>query len=66
MSIKIKKEKIFAIGMFSLTFALLLNRFAGQGLIIDFFNGLFTGLSMAVNLSFLIRYRLDKNQQQEV
>ena len=66
MVIKIKKETIFAIGIFSLTIALLLYRFAGQGLIIDFLCGLFTGLSMAVNLDFLIRYRLDKNQKQKV
>lgn len=60
MSIKIKKEGMLAIGMFSLMIALFLDRFAGQGLLIDFFCGLFTGLSMTMNLGFLIKYRLEK------
>lgn len=66
MSIKIKIESMFAIGMISLTIALLLDRFASQGPIIDFFCGLFTGLSMTLNFGFLLKYRLDKNRKPEV
>ncbi|MHA2391724.1 MAG: hypothetical protein ACXAEX_07125 [Promethearchaeota archaeon] len=60
MHISIKKEVMLAIGMFSLTIALLLDRFAGQEPFVDFFCGLFTGLSMIMNLGFLITYRLEK------
>ncbi|MFX1488855.1 MAG: hypothetical protein ACFFBI_06895 [Promethearchaeota archaeon] len=60
MSIKIKKEGMLAIGMFSLMIALFLDRFTGQEPLIDFFCGLFTGLSMTMNLGFLIKYRLEK------
>jgi hypothetical protein len=60
MHISIKKEVMLAIGMFSLTIALLLDRFAGQEPFVDFFCGLFTGLSMIMNLGFLISYRLEK------
>ena len=51
------KEMMLAIGMFSLTIAIILGRFAGTGTIIDFFCGLFTGLSIVMNLSYLIKYR---------
>jgi hypothetical protein len=60
MPIKIKKEGMLAIGMFSFTIAFFLDRFAGQGPLIDFFCGLFTGLSIPTNLGFLIKYRLEK------
>ncbi|MFW9866368.1 MAG: hypothetical protein ACFFEN_09765 [Candidatus Thorarchaeota archaeon] len=60
MQIKIKKEGMLVIGMFSFTIALFLDRFAGQGPLIDFFCGLFTGLSIITNLGFLIKYRLEK------
>jgi hypothetical protein len=58
-----KKEMMLAIGSFSLTIAVLLNRFAGVGTIVDFLCGLFTGLSITMNLSYLIKFRIEKNQE---
>ena len=57
------KEVMLTIGMFSLTIAILLDRFAGAGTIIDFFCGLFTGLSLTMNLAYLIKLRVDKNSK---
>jgi hypothetical protein len=58
-----KKEIMLAIGMFSLTVAVLLNRFAEAGTMVDFLCGLFTGLSMTMNLGYLIKFRLEKNSK---
>ena len=58
-----KKEIMLIIGMFSLTFAILLDRFAGVGPIIDFLCGLFTGLSLTMNLGYLIKYKVEKNEK---
>ena len=55
------KEIMFVIGMFSLTIAISLDRFAGTGTIIDFLCGLFTGISLIMNLGYLIKYRTEKN-----
>jgi len=60
MHTKIKKEVMSAIGMFSLTIALLLDRFAGQEPFVNFFCGMFTGLSITMNIGFLISYRLGR------
>ncbi len=57
------KEVMLAIGMFSLTIAILLDRFAGTGTIIDFLCGLFTGISITMNLGYLIKLRIDKNSK---
>lgn len=58
----IKKEWMLSIGMFSLTVAILLDRlglmFPGK----DFMVGLFTGLSLALNLGYLIRFSSEKHQ----
>jgi hypothetical protein len=51
---------MIVIGMFSLTIVILLGRFAGSVSIINFLSGIFTGLSITMNLAFLIRLRLDK------
>ena len=56
-----KEEVMLAIGMFSLAIAILLDRFAGTGTIIDFLCGLFTGLSITMNLGYLIKLRVKKN-----
>ncbi|MFX1568632.1 MAG: hypothetical protein ACFFCV_09710 [Promethearchaeota archaeon] len=53
---------MLAIGMFSLVIAITLDRFAGAGTVIDFFCGLFTGLSLVMNLGYLIKYRTEKNR----
>ena len=55
------KEVMLTIGMFSLTIAILLDRFAGAGTIIDFLCGLFTGISITMNLGYLIKLRIEKN-----
>ena len=55
------KEQMLAIGMFSLVIAITLDRFAGAGAFIDFFCGLFTGLSLVMNLGYLIKYRTENN-----
>lgn len=56
------REIMLEIGMISLTITIILDRFAGAGTIIDFFYGLFTGLSLVMNLGFLIKYRMEKGQ----
>ena len=61
-----KKEIMLAIGMISLTIAITLDRFAGVGPIIDFFCGLFTGLSLVMNLGFLIKSRTEKVQTEKL
>ncbi|MFX0030383.1 MAG: hypothetical protein ACFE8B_14320 [Candidatus Hermodarchaeota archaeon] len=63
MSIKIKKEGMLAIGMISLALSLLLDKFAGKIPIVDFFCGLFTGLSITMNLSFLIKLKYEKHTE---
>lgn len=55
------KKIMIAIGMFSLTIAILLDRFSGAGTLIDFLCGLFTGLSLTMNLAYLIKLRIDKD-----
>lgn len=60
------KEFMLGIGMISLIIAFILDIFAGQVPIIDFFGGLFTGLSITMNLSFLFRYRYEKKNEIEV
>ena len=54
------KEYMLAIGSFSLVIAIILGRFTGAGAIIDFLCGVFTGLSLTMNLSYLIRFRIEK------
>lgn len=65
MLFKKNKEVMLTIGMFSLTIAILLDRFAGVGTVIDFFCGLSTGLSLTMNLIFLIKYRMEKRQMEK-
>lgn len=60
------KEFMLGIGMFSLIITFILDIFAGPVPIIDFFDGLFTGLSITMNLSFLFRYRYEKKNEKEV
>lgn len=56
-----KKEWMLTIGMFSLIFALILDIFAGNGTLVDFFSGLFTGLSLTTNVAYLIKFRQESN-----
>ena len=55
------KEVMLTIGLFSLTIAILLDRFAGVGTIVDFLCGLFTGISLVMNLGYLIKIRIERN-----
>ena len=57
----VRKEVLFAIGSFSLVISIILGRFSGINPVIDFFAGLFTGLSLTLNLSFLIKWRMERN-----
>jgi hypothetical protein len=61
-----KKESLFIIGMFSMTIAIILGMFPGDLPLIDFFKGVFTGISLVTNIGFLIRFRLDKNQNNDI
>jgi hypothetical protein len=61
-----KKETMLITGTFSLLIAILLERFGGQHVFTNFLEGLFTGISLVMNLCFLIRFgkerRLTNNQ----
>jgi hypothetical protein len=52
-----KKETLLSIGLFSLSIAILLRFFAGEGNIIDFLEGLFIGLSLVFNVVYLWKIR---------
>ncbi|MFX1525014.1 MAG: hypothetical protein ACFFCC_16015 [Promethearchaeota archaeon] len=55
------KGFMLVIGMFSFIMSMILGKFAGSATIIDFLSGLFTGLSITMNLAYLIKIRLEKN-----
>ena len=59
----IKKEYMLAIGSISLVIAVFLDNFAGSGTIIDFFCGLFTGMSLTTNLFYLIRLMVENHSK---
>ncbi|MFX1571793.1 MAG: hypothetical protein ACFFB0_03515 [Promethearchaeota archaeon] len=61
MLIKRRKEMMLAIGMFSLVIMVVLRLINWGVPIIDFFEGLFTGLSLTTNLTYLIIYSKEKN-----
>lgn len=58
----IKKEWLMSIGMFSLTIAILLGRFGPENALLDFLTGLFTGLSIATNIGYLIKFSQERHQ----
>ena len=66
MHFKKKKENMLIIGMFSLLLAFVLGRFDSQYPIIDFCEGMFTGISMTLNLSFLIKFRIEKGMNGQI
>ena len=61
MLFEIRKEGLLAIGVFSLIFSLLLYIFAGTMPLIDLFQGIFTGLSLTMNIAYLVKVRQEKN-----
>lgn len=60
-----KKESLFIIGMNSLAVSLIMGIFLPDLPLISFFKGMFVGLSLVMNFSFLVRYRLEKNKINE-
>jgi cadmium resistance protein CadD (predicted permease) len=63
MIYRTKKEWMFVIGVFSLIIANLLKFFGGNFLIADFFEGMFTGISLVMNLCYLIRFSSEKRMK---
>ena len=52
-----KKVTLLSIGLFSLSIAIILRIFIDESGIIDFFEGLFIGLSIVFNITYLIKIR---------
>jgi len=63
MLYRTKKERMFVIGVFSLIIAILLKYFGGNMLMTDFFEGVFTGISLVMNLCYLVRLRSEKRME---
>jgi len=61
MLTRIKKETMFAFGSFSMVISIFLSRFSGTNPLVDFFAGVFTGMSLTLNLGFLIKWRMERN-----
>jgi len=57
-----KKEYMLGIGSISLVLAIFLDRFVVSNMLIDFVCGVFTGLSLTMNLAYLIKFRFEKSQ----
>ena len=57
----VRKEVLFAIGSFSMLISIVLGRFSGVNPVIDFLAGIFTGMSLSLNLGFLVRWRIERN-----
>ncbi|MFX0039252.1 MAG: hypothetical protein ACFFCY_14335 [Promethearchaeota archaeon] len=60
-----EKESMFIIGTISLTVSIILSRFFPEWPVISFLEGVFTGISVPMNLGFLIKYRIEKNNLNE-
>jgi len=63
MLIKTRKEIMLAIGTFSLVIMILLRLLNWEVPIMDFLEGIFTGLSLTTNLAYLIMYSNEKNKK---
>ena len=61
-----KKESIFIIGTTSLAISLIMGRFLPDLPLISFFEGMLVGISLTMNLSFLIKFRLERKMINEV
>jgi hypothetical protein len=63
----IKNDNVLlSIGMISLVIAIGLRSFGPDFSLIHFLEGIFIGISLVLNLAFLIRYRLTKSKRNEV
>ncbi|MFX1418233.1 MAG: hypothetical protein ACFE9N_04845 [Promethearchaeota archaeon] len=56
-----KKESMFIIGSSSLAVSLIIGMLLPDLPLISFLEGMFIGISLVMNISYLIRYRLEKN-----
>ncbi|MFX0145897.1 MAG: hypothetical protein ACFE9C_17665 [Candidatus Hodarchaeota archaeon] len=56
-----EKESMFIIGTISLTISIILSKFFPEWPVISFLEGVFIGISIPMNLGFLIKYRFEKN-----
>ena len=61
-----KKETKIIIGTCSLVISLIMGMLLPNLPLTSFFEGMFVGISLAMNISFLIRYRLERNSVNEV
>ncbi|MBA7655454.1 hypothetical protein ES703_63358 [subsurface metagenome] len=61
-----KKETMLIIGTSSLVISLIMGMLLPNLPLISFFEGMFVGISLAMNISFLIRYQLERNSVNEV
>ncbi|MFH1014041.1 MAG: hypothetical protein V1769_06005 [Thermoplasmatota archaeon] len=62
MSLLKNKETMLSIGMISLALSIVLRRYGGESTILNFLEGVLIGLSLVLNLVFLILYRKEKDQ----
>jgi hypothetical protein len=56
---------LLAVGMISLAIAIGLRSFGPDSSIIHFLEGMFIGISLVLNLAFLIRYRLKRSRKRD-
>jgi hypothetical protein len=56
-----KKETLLSIGMFCLSIAIILRIFIDESGVIDFFEGVLTGLSIVFNITYLTKIRKNLN-----
>ena len=61
MRSRIKKETMLAVGSFSMVISIVLGRYSGVNPLVDFLAGVFTGMSLTLNLGFLIKWRMERN-----
>ena len=61
MRSRMKKETMFTIGSFSMVISIVLSRVSGANPLVDFLAGLFMGISLPLDLGFLIKWRIERN-----
>ncbi len=61
-----KKEFMYIIGTSSLAISLIMSMFLPDLPLISFLEGMFLGISLATNLGFLIKYRIERNIPNEI
>ncbi|MCB0747041.1 MAG: hypothetical protein KDC90_06195 [Ignavibacteriae bacterium] len=57
-----KNKNLYLVaGQFALAISILLNQFVKESIIVSFFIGLFTGLSVVFNIAYLLVFRKEKS-----